>query len=73
MLRRPPWESDEQVGALLLRRQVFIHLQHREERDRGEAKWELLMLMLQRLYALAAGRVKEDNPDSLVCQAYTYT
>jgi len=68
MLRRPPWESDEQVGALLLRRQVFIHLQHREERDRGEAKWELLMLMLQRLYALAAGRVKEDNPDSLVCQ-----
>ena len=27
------------------------------------------MLMLQRLYALAAGRVKEDNPDSLVCQA----
>jgi DNA-directed RNA polymerase I subunit RPA2 len=63
VLRRPPWESDEDAGVVLLRRHVFIHLEHPTETGRGAAKWELLLLMLQRLYALAAGRVAQDNPD----------
>ena len=33
-----------------------------------DAKWELLLLMLQKLYALAAERCAEDSPDSLVNQ-----
>eukprot|EP00967_Tisochrysis_lutea_P066563 scaffold86717_cov28-Tisochrysis_lutea.AAC.8 len=66
ILRRPPWESDEEAGMVLLRRHVFIHLEHRSESGRGGAKWELLLLMLQRLYALAAGRVSADNPDRCV-------
>ena len=31
-------------------------------------KWELLVLMLQKLYSLGAGRTEPDNPDSLVHQ-----
>ena len=33
-----------------------------------QAKWELLVLMAQKLYALGAGRITADNPDSLVNQ-----
>ena len=38
------------------------------EPDCGEAKAELMLLMLRRLYALSAGREREDSPDSLVNQ-----
>ena len=36
--------------------------------DCVEAKAELMLLMLRRLYALSAGREREDSPDSLVNQ-----
>jgi DNA-directed RNA polymerase I subunit RPA2 len=49
---------------MLFRRHLFVHL----GADEGAAKWDLVVVMLQKLYALGAGRIKEDNPDSLVNQ-----
>jgi len=64
VLLAPRSLSDIEVGQRLIRQHVFIHL----PASADEARWELLMLMLQRLYALASGRVRSDNPDSLVNQ-----
>ena len=63
-LRPPARYTDVEVGQTLVRRHIFVHL----GADDGPAKWELLMLMLQKLYALGAGRIEQDNPDSLVHQ-----
>ena len=63
-LRPPRRLTDVEVGALLLRRHVFVHIGAEEY----ASKWELLLLMLQKLYALGAGRIEPDNPDSLVHQ-----
>ena len=52
------------MGELLIRRHLLVHL----PADELPANWELLVLMLQKLYALGAGRIAEDNPDSLVYQ-----
>lgn len=54
--------SDEACGRLLIERQLLVHAHS------NDAKWELLITMLQKLYALAAGRIAEDNADSLVNQ-----
>lgn len=51
--------SDEAAGRLLLEQYVLVHL------DDHAAKWELLVCMLQKLYAFAAGRVPADNADAL--------
>lgn len=63
-LRPPRRLTDVEVGVLLLRRYVFVHIGAEEY----AAKWELLLLMLQKVYALGAGRIEADNPDSLVHQ-----
>ena len=63
-LRPPARLLDAEVGSMLLRRHVFVHL----AADDHSAKWELLLLMLQKLFALGAGRIEQDNPDSLVHQ-----
>ena len=67
MLRPPARLGDLEVGELLIRRHVLVHIDARDK-DAAEHKWEMLVFMLQKLYALAAGRVREDNPDSLVSQ-----
>jgi DNA-directed RNA polymerase I subunit RPA2 len=54
--------SDEACGRALIDRYVLVHA------PAAEAKWEVLLSMLQKLYALAAGRIAEDNADSLVNQ-----
>ena len=64
ILRPPARLTDAEVGRLLLRRHVLVHL----AAEAVDAKWELLLLMLQKLYALAAERCAEDSPDSLVNQ-----
>ena len=55
------------MGELLIRRHVLVHIEA-SAREGHAQKWELLIFMLQKLYAMAAGRVREDNPDSLVNQ-----
>lgn len=51
--------SDADIGALFLRRSLFLHLSHARD------KFLLLVLMVQKLYALVAGQCAEDNVDSL--------
>lgn len=52
--------SDEECGRKLLKDYVFMHL------ERDEDKAGLLVLMLQKLYALVNSQCCEDNPDALV-------
>ena len=54
--------SDADMGRALLRHFVFIHLAKEED------KWHQMILMLQKLYALVAGTIQPDSPDSLHCQ-----
>ena len=48
-----------QVGQQLMREYIFLHL------DQPLDKLNLLLAMLQKLYALAGGQCSEDNPDAL--------
>jgi len=64
VMRVPPRLTDTEVGELFLKRYILVHI----ATDDFQAKWELLVVMIQKLYALASGCVKEDNPDSLVNQ-----
>ncbi len=54
--------SDERAGELLLERFIFVHLS--SPRD----KFELLVVMLRKLYAFVAGTAAEDNADALTNQ-----
>lgn len=51
--------SDVAIGTRFLHRWLFLHLRHVQD------KFLLLVLMVQKLYALAAGQCAEDNVDSL--------
>ena len=68
VLRPPERLSDVEVGELLVRRHVLVHIAAIGKDEGRPQKWELLLFMLQKVYAMAAGRVREDNPDSLVNQ-----
>jgi hypothetical protein len=59
--------TDADVGEMLLRRYLFIHL------DNDGDKFELLALMLRKLYAFVDGTVSEDNADSLMNQVRAMT
>ncbi len=54
---QPP--TSLQAGMQLLREHVFIHLEHPAD------KLNLLLAMLNKLFALASGECCEDNPDAL--------
>ena len=62
----PPGASDVQVGEALLRGYVLVHIER--EDGGGRDKFNLLILMLRKLYAFVAGDVMEDNADSLAHQ-----
>lgn len=51
--------SDGEIGARFLQRHLFLHLTNARD------KFLLLVLMVQKLYALAAGQCAEDNVDAL--------
>lgn len=55
----PPGMSDYDVGQKLLREYVFIHL------EKPGDKLQLLLAMLNKLYALVNRQCHEDNPDAL--------
>ena len=50
---------EQTAGLALLKKYVFVHL------NRGEDKFQLLVHMAQKLFALASGTCKEDNADAL--------
>lgn len=58
--------SDVQVGQNLLDRFVLVHL--KPGAAGGRDKYNLLILMLRKLYAFVAGAILEDNADSLANQ-----
>ena len=55
-----PWETNEQVGERLLEEHIFVHIDKNQKTD----KFNLLIFMMQKLYALVTGNCSPDNPDS---------
>ena len=64
VLGEPASLSDVDCGRALMRRFVLVHLSNRGARA-GDDKFMLLLLMLRKLYAFAAGRCCEDDVDAL--------
>ncbi|ORY01079.1 beta and beta-prime subunits of DNA dependent RNA-polymerase [Basidiobolus meristosporus CBS 931.73] len=58
VLNLPPDYTNAQVGEALLKKIVLVHLE--DNRD----KFNLLVFMIQKLYALVSGACCADNPDS---------
>ncbi len=54
--------SDEEVGFLLLKRCVLVHLEDCDD------KFSLLLLMLRKLWSFASGECAADNADALSSQ-----
>ena len=59
-LEADPWETNERVGERLLAEHIFVHIPP----DNKEDKFNLLVFMMQKLYALVTGHCAPDNPDS---------
>jgi len=60
----PPDCSDAEAGSALIAEYVLVHIDPLAVRD----KFNLLILMLRKLYAFVAGSVWDDNADSLAHQ-----
>ena len=58
VLDMPPSLSNAQAGQYLLDRYILVHLPSHAD------KFQLLLLMLRKLYAFVAGRCAEDNADA---------
>jgi len=59
VLNPPGFVSDVEVGHLLIKDFVMVHLEEPEE------KYAYLLLMMQKVYALAEGDIQPDNSDVL--------
>ena len=68
MARVEPSVSDEDVGRLILHEQLFVHCVGGSEEANNRQKFDLLVHMMQKLYALVQGDIKADNPDALHSQ-----
>ena len=64
VLDMPASLSDGEAGQELLNRYVLVHIPRDAERE----KFDVLVLMLRKLYAFVRGDVLEDNADSLANQ-----
>ena len=64
VLDMPASLSDIEAGQALLDRYVLVHI----PRDAGREKFDVLVLMLRKLYGFVRGDVLEDNADSLANQ-----
>ncbi|KAJ3155037.1 hypothetical protein HDU89_007227 [Geranomyces variabilis] len=58
MMDSPDDHYEEDVGAEFLKRVVLVHLEDNKD------KFDMLIFMMQKLYALVAGECASDNPDS---------
>jgi len=54
--------SDIEAGKLFLNQHILVHL------DKHVDKFNMMCLMLEKLYMLVAGRIREDSADSLINQ-----
>ena len=62
ILRLEEQDSDTEAGEFLIRQYVLVHLQTNED------KYNLMVFMLQKLYAFVQGKVREDNADAMTNQ-----
>uniref|UniRef100_A0A182Q1G0 DNA-directed RNA polymerase subunit beta n=1 Tax=Anopheles farauti TaxID=69004 RepID=A0A182Q1G0_9DIPT len=62
MATMPRWYTDEQAGAYLLRQCVLVHL------DSNEDKFNLLVHMMQKLFAFVQGRILAESLDMVMMQ-----
>ena len=65
----PTGATDKEVGQTLLSRHVLVHLPGDGDVGARE-KFDVLILMLRKLYAFVAGAVTDDNADSLANQEF---
>jgi DNA-directed RNA polymerase I subunit RPA2 len=61
VVNMPKSLSDTEAGRTLLDRYVLVHIPP----ECGREKFDVLLLMLRKLYGFVRGDVLEDNPDSL--------
>ena len=65
----PPDAPDEEAGTELLRKIVLVHLGNVSVKpSQDQDKFNMLVFMIRKLYALAAGDCSPDNPDAVSCQ-----
>ena len=65
VLGGPESHSDEEAGGEFLRKIVLPHLGSYDVTEQNDAdKFELLLFMIRKLYALAEGECAADNPDA---------
>lgn len=60
--------TDKQAGIIFLRRLIFVHIDNGLPESDDRQKFELLTLMIRKLYALASGNCADDNADSAINQ-----
>ncbi|CAG9310885.1 unnamed protein product [Blepharisma stoltei] len=64
IMNPPSYMADEQVGELVLREHVFVHT------DNDNDKFNLLVLMIEKLYALAENEISPESADVLSSQEF---
>lgn len=62
ILDMPQTISDADAGKMLLDRYILVHL------DENQAKFDVMVMMMRKLYAFVSGQIIEDNPDSFANQ-----
>ena len=61
--------TDEEVGIFILRKVVLVHLGNVDVTpSQNRQKFDLLIFMMRKLYALSAGDCASDNPDAVSSQ-----
>jgi DNA-directed RNA polymerase I subunit RPA2 len=64
VLKLPENLSDAEVGEILIKDFIFVHLESFED------KFNLMILMLEKLYALAKGEIRPESLDVLSTQEF---
>ena len=66
-LGSPSWHSDAVVGECLIKRYILIHLSGTswDAPQDFDSKFNLMIIMIGKLYALARSTISEDNADAL--------
>eukprot|EP01138_Halocafeteria_seosinensis_P011578 gb/GECG01011827.1/.p1 GENE.gb/GECG01011827.1/~~gb/GECG01011827.1/.p1 ORF type:complete len:1408 (+),score=168.33 gb/GECG01011827.1/:1-4224(+) len=67
ILDMPATITDVDAGKMLLDRFILVHL------SENTAKFDVMVLMMRKLYAFVAGQIIEDNPDSFANQELLLT
>jgi DNA-directed RNA polymerase I subunit RPA2 len=60
--------SDFEAGRMLIHQYFLVHCCNGSDSQNRRDKYNILVRMVQQLYALVSGKLKPDNPDALSCQ-----